>query len=320
VSASLELGGNGFGGTARISGSFSTDGSFSLAGSVNLDLTVVEARATITVTRASGFFRFSVETNVTLAGANVRLEGTFERSRGGTSFDLSGSANVNLYVASVAMAFRVNNNGFVATGSLRAGSRSWAYFSASATIAFTRDGWLVDVSGELVILSGLVEVGGRLAIGNLQCNARMQCTRVPSFAKLTATFPIGPFQFRVDASLLNGFSLEVSTVWGDSSGRLNLVNCWGRAKWELSVTLYIRANPARNQSQIELVGRAGVWGKLWGYACWPGTPDNERDRWPYSVSASLSVRFNPWGVTVSVHLGVPNFSIGPIAGITIRVT
>lgn len=320
VSASLELGGNGFGGTARISGSFSTDGSFSLAGSVNLDLTVAEVRATIAVTRAAGFFRFSVETRVNLAGADVRLSGTFERSRGRTTFDLSGSANVNLYVASVAMAFRVNNNGFVATGNLRAGSRSWAYFSASATIAFTRDGWLVDVSGELVILNGLVEVGGRLAIGNLQCNARMQCTRVPPFAKLTATFPIGPFQFRVDASLLNGFSLEVSTVWGDQSGRLDLVNCWGRAKWELSATLYIRANPARNQSQVELVGRAGVWGKLWGRWCWSGTPDDETDRWPYSLSASLSVRFNPWGVTVEVHLGVPNFTIGPIAGIKIKVT
>jgi hypothetical protein len=148
----------------------------------------------------------------------------------------------------------------------------------------------------------------------------MQCRSVRSFAKLTATFPIGPFQFRVDASLLNGFSLEVSTVWGDQTGRLDLGNCWGRAKWELSVTLYIRENPARNQARVELVGRAGVYGKLWGDWCWPGTPDNERDRWPYSVSASLSVTFDPWGVTVSVHLGVPNFTIGPVAGVRIRVT
>lgn len=320
VSASLELGGNGFGGTARISGSFSTGGDISLRGSVNLDLTVVQARATVELTRTGGFFRFAVDTTVSLAGANVRLTGTFERSRGRTTFDLSGSANVNLYVASVSMAFRVNNNGFVATGRVAAGSRSWAYFSASATMAFTSDGWLVDVGGELVILSGLVNVSGRLAIGNLQCNARMQCERVRSFAKLTASFPIGPFQFSVNASLLNGFSLEVGSSWTYTTGRLDLGNCWGRGKAELSATLYIRENPARNQARVELVGRAGVYGKLWGDWCWPGTPDNERDRWPYSVSASISVTFDPWGVTVSVHLGVPNFTIGPVAGIRIRVT
>ena len=320
VSASLELGGNGFGGTARISGSFSTSGDISLRGSVNLDLTVVQARATVELTRTSGFFRFSVDTTVSVAGSDVRLTGTFERSRGRTTFDLSGTANVNLYVASVSMGFRVNNSGFVATGRIAAGNRSWAYFSASATMAFTSDGWLVDVGGELVILSGLVSVSGRLAIGNLQCNARMQCERVRSFAKLSASFPIGPFQFSVNASLLNGFSLEVGSSWTYTTGRLDLGNCWGRGKAELSATLYIRENPARNQARVELVGRAGVYGKLWGDWCWPGTPDNEGDRWPYSVSASLSVTFDPWGVTVSVHLGVPNFTIGPVAGVKIRVT
>lgn len=318
--ASFELGGSGFGGRVSISGMFSTSGDLTLRGSVNLDLTVATARANVEFTKRAGFVRFAIDTTVRLAGSSVALSGTFERSGRGTTFDLTGRGDVNLYVATVNVAFRVNNNGVVATARLTAGSRSWAYFSASVTLAFTRDGWLVDVSGDLIILNGLVEVGGRLAIGNLECNARMQCRSVRSFAKLTATFPIGPFQFRVDASLLNGFSLEVSTVWGDQTGRLDLGNCWGRAKWELSVTLYIRENPARNQARVELVGRAGVYGKLWGRYCWPGTPDNERDRWPYSVSASLSVTFDPWGVTVSVHLGVPNFTIGPVAGVRIRVT
>ncbi|MFM8388170.1 MAG: hypothetical protein ACKOA5_02870, partial [Actinomycetota bacterium] len=156
--------------------------------------------------------------------------------------------------------------------------------------------------------------------GNLECNARMQCRSVRTFARLSASFPIGPFQFSVDASLLNGFSLSVGTAWTYTTGRLDLGNCWGRAKAELSVTLHLRQNPARNQARVELVGRAGVYGKLWGDWCWPGTPDNERDRWPYSISAEISVTFDPWGVTVSVHLGVPNFTIGPVAGIRIRVT
>ena len=320
LSARIELGGTGFGGTASISGTFSTAGDISLRGSVNLDLTVVQTRATVELTRTAGFFRFSIDTTVSLAGASVRLTGTFQRSRGRTTFDLSGTANVNLYVASVSMGFRVNNDGFIATGRIAAGNRSWAYFAASATMAFTRDGWLVDVGGELVILNGLVNVNGRLSIGNLQCNARMQCTSVRSFAKLTASFPIGPFQFGIDASLLNGFSLQVSTSWTYTTGRLDLGNCWGRGKAELSATLYIRENPARGQARVELTGRAGVYGKLWGDWCWPGTPDNEGSRWPYSVSASLSVTFDPWGVTVSVHLGVPNFTIGPVAGVRIRVT
>lgn len=320
ISASFELGGSGFGGRAAISGMFSTGGELRLTGSVNLDLTVASARATIEFTKRAGFVRFGIDTTVNLAGSRVSLSGTFERSSRRTTFDLSGRADVNLYVATVNVAFRVNNNGVVASANLAAGNRNWAYFSASATLAFTRDGWLVDVGGELIILNGLVQVRGRLAIGNLDCNARMECRSVRTFAKLQASFPVGPFQFSVDASLLNGFSLSVGAAWTYTTGRLDLGNCWGRAKAELSVTLHLRENPARNQARVELVGRAGVYGKLWGDWCWPGTPDNERDRWPYSVSASISVTFDPWSVTVSVHLGVPNFTIGPVAGIRIRVT
>lgn len=320
ISASFELGGSGFGGRAAISGAFSTGGELRLTGSVNLDLTVAAARANIEFTKRPGFVRFAIDTTVTLASARVSLSGTFERSGRRTTFDLRGSADVNLYVATVNVAFRVNNNGFIATANLAAGSRNWAYFSASVTLAFTSDGWLVDVGGELNILNGLVEVRGRLAIGNLECNARMQCRSVRTFARLSASFPIGPFQFSVDASLLNGFSLSVGTTWGDQTGRLDLVNCWGRGKYELSVTLHLRQNPARNQARVELVGRAAVYGKLWGEYCWYGTPDNEPESWPYSKSAEISVTFDPWAVTVSVHLGVPNFTIGPVAGIRIRVT
>ncbi|MFM7095073.1 MAG: hypothetical protein ACKOYL_11060, partial [Actinomycetota bacterium] len=217
---------------------------------MNLDLTVASARANIEFTKRAGFVRFAIDTTVTLANSRVSLSGTFERSGRRTTFDLSGRADVNLYVATVNVAFRVNNNGFIATANLAAGSRNWAYFSASVTLAFTSDGWLVDVGGELNILNGLVEVRGRLAIGNLECNARMQCRSVRTFARLSASFPIGPFQFSVDASLLNGFSLSVGTAWTYTTGRLDLGNCWGRAKAELSVTLHLRQNPARNQARV----------------------------------------------------------------------
>jgi hypothetical protein len=321
ISASFELGGSGFGGRVSISGMFSTGGDLSLRGSVNLDLTVATARASVEFTRTrGGSVRFAISTNVTLAGASVALSGSFERSGRRTSFDLSGRANVNLYIASVNVAFRVNNNGVVATANVSAGDRSWAYFSASLTIAFTRDGWLVDVGGSMVLASGLVEYRARLAIGNLSCNARMECRSVRAFATIEASFPIGPIQFTVNASVLNGFSMTIAGAWEYTTGRLDLGNCWGRGYAGITASLAIRSNPSRGQARIELTGTAAVKAKIWGDWCWPGTPDNESDRWRWSLSASVTVTFDPWSLTVTVSFGIPgSYTIGPIGGVRVKI-
>ena len=321
VSASFELGGSGFGGRVSISGTFSTGGDLSLRGSVNLDLTVATARATVEFTRTrAGFVRFAISTTVTLAGARVELSGSFERSGRRTTFDLSGRADVNLYIVTVNVAFRVNNSGVVASANLRAGDRSWAYFSASLTIAFTRDGWLIDVSGTLVLAGGLVEIGGRLAIGNLSCNARMECRSVSTFAIIQASFPIGPIQFSLDASVMNGFNMTIAGSWPYTTGRIDLVNCWGRAYAGISASLTVRSNPGRNQARIELTGTAAVKAKIWGDYCWYGTPDNEPESWRWSLSASMTVTFDPWSLTVTVSIGIPgSYTIGPIGGVKVKI-
>jgi hypothetical protein len=321
ISASFELGGSGFGGRVSISGMFSTGGDLSLRGAVNLDLTVATARASVEFTRTrGGSVRFAISTTVTLAGSQVSLSGSFERSGRRTSFDLSGSANVNLFIATVNVGFRVNNSGVVATANLRAGDRSWAYFSASLTIAFTRDGWLIDVGGELVLASGLVEIRGRLAIGNLSCNARMECRSVRTFATIEASFPIGPIQFSLNASVLNGFSMTIAGAWEHTTGRIDLGNCWGRGYAGVTASLAIRSNPSRGQARIELTGTAAVKGRIWGDWCWAGTPDNESDRWRWSLSASVRVTLDPWSLTVTVDFGIPgSITIGPIAGVRVRI-
>lgn len=264
--------------------------------------------------------RFAISTTVTLAGARVELSGSFERSGRRTTFDLSGRADVNLYIATVNVAFRVNNSGVVASANLRAGDRSWAYFSASLTIAFTRDGWLVDVAGTLVLASSLVEIGGRLAIGNLSCNARMECRSVSTFATIQATFPIGPVQFTLNASVMNGFTMTIDGAWEHKTGKLDLGNCWGRGYAGVTASLTVRSNPGRNQARIELTGTAAVKARIWGDWCWPGTPDDEPESWRWSLSASMTATLDPWSLTVTVSFGIPgSYTIGPIGGVKVKI-
>ena len=174
--------------------------------------------------------------------------------------------------------------------------------------------------GSMVLASGLVEYRARLAIGNLSCNARMECRSVRAFATIEASFPIGPIQFTLNASVLNGFSMTIAGAWEHTTGRIDLGNCWGRGYAGVTASLAIRSNPSRGQARIELTGTAAVKGRIWGDWCWAGTPDNESDRWRWSLSAGVRVTLDPWSLTVTVDFGIPgSITIGPIAGVRVRI-
>jgi len=325
MNAEISLGGAGFGGSGEITGTFSTSGNVTLSGRINVDLTIVQANATVSFARTvnqrgavSTAFNFSA--NVSLLGAaNTAISGSFSRANGRTTYSLTARANVDLYVLRANVDFTLNNNGVVGAASVNIGSCAYACLTTSVSVAYEKRGNSVRFS---FVAAGSLSVWNRkltLANGRVEVSATMNGAAARGSARISGSVDLGPISLSVAAALdPTGIQFDlVGRVGPVRSGRATVVGCGGRGLVDAEVRVAV--GTARVSASFSLF----LGAKLWGYwdACpgpevddvdddEPNEDSYERRHFPYKYTIDCSLSISPSSSFVCRINVIPYFDPG----------
>jgi len=311
MNAAISLGGTGFGGSGEITGTFSTSGNVTLSGRINVDLTIVQANATVSFARTVNqrgavSTAFSFSANVSLLGvANTAISGSFARANGVTNYSLTARANVDLYVLRANVDFTFNNNGVVGAASVNIGNCAYACLTTSVSVAYEKRRNSIRFS---FVAAGSLSVWNRkltLANGRVEVSATMNGAAARGSASISGSVALGPISLSVAAALdPTGIQFDlVGRVGPVRSGQFTLLGCGARGLVDAEVRVAV------GTSQVSASFSLFIGAKLWGYwdACPGPEVDDAQDDEPNKNSYER--RHFPYNYTIDCSLSIsPEFS------------
>jgi len=291
LSASLALGGSAFGGNASFSGSIDTAGSVELTASLSVNLGIATSNATLTAKKsASGSYSLSFSGGATLAGASVTLSGSFSRSGGTTTYSLTGSASINLYVTTANVAFTISNAGATGTATISVGTTSTAKLTATVTLALQSAGFYISASGTVTLLTNYT-AAATLEIGTMRYSGGAWRSAT-LFGTVSFSLSVLGISFAVSGSVSNGaFSFTASASAGTSTGKIDCIVVWCKGKYDASFSLTI----SNSSPYLSISARLAIYYKTWN--SWNSEPD-----WSSAGSFSATVTLSPPSVRITLDL------------------
>jgi len=302
INASLALGGSAFGGNASFSGSFETNGSVSMTASLSVNLGVASSTASLSASKTStGNYSLSFSGNATLAGVSVSLSGSFERTSGSTRFSLTGAANVNLYVASVRVAFTLSQSGASGTASIDVGQSSRARLRASLTLTLDAAGFYVRASGTVTLLSDY-SASATVTIANMESAGGRWRSR-SLYADVSFSLRLVSINFAISGTISNGdFDFRATASSSNSTGRIDCIVVWCKGKYEASFSLRV----SNSSPYLSVSASLGLYYKTWN--SWESEPG-----WSRIGGFDARVTLSPPSVRVTIDI-IPRANPGLTIG------
>jgi len=309
INAAFALGGSAFGGNASFTGSFETNGAVSMSASLSVNLGVASSSATLSASKtATGNYSLSFSGNATLAGVSVSLSGSFERTSGSTRFSFTGSANVNLYVASVRVSFTLSQSGATGSASIDVGQSSRARLRASLTLTLDSAGFYVRATGSVTLLTNYT-ASATVTIANMENSGGRWRSR-SLYADVSFSLSLVSINFAITGTINNGnFDFRASASSSNSTGRIDCIVVWCKGKYEASFSLRV----SNNSPYLSVSASLGLYYKTWN--SWENEPG-----WSRIGGFDATVTLSPPSVRVTIDI-IPRANPGlTIGGGSIRVT
>jgi len=250
---------------------------------------------------ATGNYSLSFSGNASLAGVSVSLSGSFERTSGSTRFSLTGAANVNLYVASVRVAFTLTQSGASGTASIDVGQSSRARLRASLTLTLDAAGFYVRASGTVTLLSDY-SASATVTIANMESSGGRWRSR-SLYADVSFSLRLVSINFAISGTISNGnFDFRATASSSNSTGRIDCIVVWCKGKYESSFSLRV----SNSSPYLSVSASLGLYYKTWN--SWESEPG-----WSRIGGFDARVTLSPPSVRVTIDI-IPRANPGLTIG------